>query len=65
VQVATFIFYGILLITFFAFAGFAVKHALQCCYISPRIRPIIWIFVLVSLVLIGVSFYFITNFQFE
>ena len=56
--------YGILLIIFLVLAGFAVRHAIRYEYISPRVKPITIIFIVVSIALIGVSIYFLTQLQF-
>jgi len=56
--------YGLLLLAFLVLAGFATRHALNYSYISPRIKPVTIIFVVVSLVLIAISVYFLMQLQF-
>jgi hypothetical protein len=58
-QIAVYIAYAALLLTFLVLGGFAVFHAFKYSYISPRTRPITWVFVVVSAVLIAVSLYFL------
>ncbi|MFH0776805.1 MAG: hypothetical protein V1936_04305 [Patescibacteria group bacterium] len=60
-QTAIYILYGLLLTAFLIFAGFAVHHAFSYSYISPRIRVIAWIFIIVSIALIAISAYFLTQ----
>ncbi|MCK5471602.1 hypothetical protein KAI54_00225 [Candidatus Gracilibacteria bacterium] len=60
-QVVIYILYGLLLTAFFIFAGFAVHHAFRYSYISPRTKSITWIFIIVSVFLIGISVYFIAK----
>ncbi|MCF7845690.1 MAG: hypothetical protein K9L85_00450 [Candidatus Peribacteraceae bacterium] len=62
-QITVYIIYGLLLTAFLVFAGFAVHHAFTYAYISPRVRAVSWIFILVSVVLIAVSLYFLTQLQ--
>ncbi|MFH1546390.1 MAG: hypothetical protein ABIE14_03365 [Patescibacteria group bacterium] len=62
-QVVIYILYGLLLTAFLIFAGFAVHHAFRYSYISPRVKAITWIFILISMVLIGISFYLLTKLQ--
>ena len=63
VQIVVYILYGLLLLAFLIFAGFAVRHAFNYSYISPRIKIVSWIFVFVSAVLIGISLYFLAQLQ--
>lgn len=60
-QTALYLIYGIAVVLFVIFAGFAIHHALRYQYISPRIVIITLIFVVVSLILLGISFYFLLN----
>jgi hypothetical protein len=63
-QLFTYITYGIALLGFLVLAGFAVTHALKHEYISPRVKPVTWIFIVVSAVLIAISLYFLATLQF-
>jgi hypothetical protein len=60
-QVVIYITYALLLIAFLLFAGFAVHHAFRYRYISPRVKLIAWVFMIVSVVLIAISLYFLTQ----
>ncbi|MCF7836333.1 hypothetical protein K9N08_00165 [Candidatus Gracilibacteria bacterium] len=60
-QFVVYTLYGLILTAFLIFAGFAVNHAFRYSYISPRVKIIAWIFVFVSLFLIGISVYFLTK----
>ncbi|MFH0834204.1 MAG: hypothetical protein V2A63_02335 [Patescibacteria group bacterium] len=62
-QTAIYIIYGLLLAAFLVFASFAVHHAFTYAYISPRIRVIAGIFIVVSAILIAVSVYLLTQLQ--
>jgi len=63
VQAGIYILFGLLLAAFLVFAGFAVHHAFRYAYISPRIKLIAWIFIVVSVVLITTLLYFFTKLQ--
>lgn len=60
-QIVVYILYGLLLTAFLIFAGFAVHHAFRYSYISPRVKPIAWIFIFVSVFLIGISIYLLVK----
>ncbi|MFA6458562.1 MAG: hypothetical protein WCV72_04230 [Patescibacteria group bacterium] len=62
-QIFIYTVYGLLLTAFLVFAGFAVNHAFNYSYISPRVRIISWIFMLVSGFLILISLYLLLQFQ--
>ncbi len=63
-QIVVYLFYAALLTAFLVLAGFAVFHAFKYSYISPRTKPITWVFIVVSAVLIAVSIYFALILQF-
>lgn len=54
-----YIAYVVLLAGFLILAGFAVFHAFKYSYISPRMKPIALIFILVSAVLITASLFLV------
>lgn len=59
-----YIAYGLILLAFLVLGGFATRHAFNYSYISPRIKPVTLIFVVVSVILIAISFYFLMQLQF-
>jgi len=63
-QIFIYAVYALLLLTFLALAGFAVFHAFKYEYISPRTKPITYIFIIVSAVLLAISVYFLFMLEF-
>ena len=60
-QIFIYILYAVSLIAFLVFASFAIYHSFRYRYIAPRVRIMAWIFIFVSLILITISFYFLTQ----
>lgn len=50
--------YGLAILIFLVFSGFAVHRAFQSSLISPRIKMVTWIFIVVAVVLLALSLYF-------
>ncbi len=63
-QIVIYLIYAVLLLTFLVLSGFAVFHAFKYSYISPRTKPITIVFIVVSVVLVAISAYFVATLTF-